>query len=75
MVICNKKSKRNADLILRAKLVIAIRNRKQLRIKTQKDLIFVADKINSVGDYNSSPGGCRLSVCMCPHFFSRFTMG
>ena len=42
-------------------------------------LIFVADGINSVGDYNSSPGGCRLSVCLCvcvcPHFFSRFTMG
>ena len=25
---------------------------------------FVADGINSVGDYNSSPGGCRLSVCV-----------
>ena len=41
--------------------------------------IFVADGINSVGDYNSFPGGCRLSVCLCvsvcPHFFSRFTMG
>ena len=39
--------------------------------------IFVADGINSVGDYNSPPGGCRLSVCLCvcPHFFSRFTIG
>ena len=38
---------------------------------------FVADGINSVGDYNSPPGGCRLSVCVsvCPHFFSRFTIG
>ena len=40
-------------------------------------LFFVADGINSVGDYNSSPGGCCLSVsvCVCPHFFSRFTIG
>ena len=40
---------------------------------------FVADGINSVGDYNSPPGGCRLYVCVClyvcPHFFSRFTIG
>ena len=28
-------------------------------------IIFVADGINSVGDYNSPPGGCRLSVCVC----------
>ena len=28
-------------------------------------MIFVADGINSVGDYNSPPGGCRLSVCVC----------
>ena len=27
-------------------------------------IIFVADGINSVGDYNSPPGGCRLYVCM-----------
>ena len=36
--------------------------------------IFVADGINSVGDYNSPPGGCRLSVCLCvclsPLFFT-----
>ena len=34
--------------------------------------IFVADGINSVGDYNSSPGGCRLCVCLfvcVPTFF------
>ena len=35
---------------------------------------FVADGINSVGDYNSPPGGCRLSVCVClcvsPLFFT-----
>ena len=35
---------------------------------------FVADGINSVGDYNSSPGGCRLcvclSVCVSPLFFT-----
>ena len=33
-------------------------------------VVFVADGINSVGDYNSPPGGCRLYVCMCvPTFF------
>ena len=37
--------------------------------------IFVADGINSVGDYNSSPGGCRrrrrrLSVSLSPLFFT-----
>ena len=35
-------------------------------------LLFVADGINSVGDYNSSPGGCPLCVCVCvsvPTFF------
>ena len=37
--------------------------------------IFFADGINSVGDYNSSPGGCRRRLCVCPHFFSGFTMG
>ena len=31
--------------------------------------LFVADGINSVGDYNSSPGGCRLCVCLSPPFF------
>ena len=30
-----------------------------------KNAIFVADGINSVGDYNSPPGGCRLCVCLC----------
>ena len=38
--------------------------------------LFVADGINSVGDYNSPPGGCRLSVCLfvcvCPHLFFTF---
>ena len=35
------------------------------------DEIFVADRINSVGDYNSSPGGCCVCVCVCvsPPFF------
>ena len=39
--------------------------------------LFVADGINSVGDYNSPPGGCRRRrVCVCvPTFFSRFTIG
>ena len=37
-------------------------------------VVFVPDRINSVGDYNSPPGGCRLSVCVClcvcvPTFF------
>ena len=32
--------------------------------------VFVADGINSVGDYNSSPGGCRRRVCVrVPTFF------
>ena len=31
-------------------------------------LFFVADGINSVGGYNSPPGGCRLYVCV-PTFF------
>ena len=54
-------------------------------VSQAEKMIFVANGINSVGDYNSSPGGCRrrrrLSVCLtvcvsvCPHFFSRFTMG
>ena len=38
------------------------------------DVFFVPDGINSVGDYNSPPGGCRLSVCVCvsvsPLFFT-----
>ena len=38
--------------------------------------IFVADGINSVGDYNSPPGGCRhRRRRVCPHFFSCFTIG
>jgi len=40
--------------------------------------VFVADGINSVGDYNSPPGGCRVfvSVSVCvPTFFSCFTIG
>ena len=36
--------------------------------------LFVADGINSVGDYNLPPGGCRLYVCMyvcvSPLFFT-----
>ena len=37
--------------------------------------IFVADGINSVGDYNSPPGGCRrrrrrVSVFVSPLFFT-----
>ena len=35
-------------------------------------LFFVADGINSVGDYNSPPGGCRRRrrrVCVSPPFF------
>ena len=36
--------------------------------------VLVADGINSVGDYNSPPGGCRLSVCLSvclsPLFFT-----
>ena len=39
--------------------------------------IFVADGINSVGDYNSPPGGCRVFVCLClcvsPPFFQERT--
>ena len=35
--------------------------------------VFVADGINSVGDYNSPPGGCRVfvsvSVSVSPPFF------
>ena len=35
-------------------------------------LFFVADGINSVGDYNSPPGGCRVFVCLfvSPLFFT-----
>ena len=40
---------------------------------------FVADGINSVGDYNSPPGGCRRRrrrrrrrVSVCPHLFFTF---
>ena len=35
-------------------------------------IFVVADGINSVGDYSSSPGGCRLCLCVCvcvPTFF------
>ena len=32
-------------------------------------LFFVADGINSVGDYNSPPGGCRVCLCLSPLFF------
>ena len=31
----------------------------------QIEYFFVADGINSVGDYNFSPSGCRLCVCVC----------
>ena len=46
----------------------------EIEEKDIKPDVFVADGINSVGDYNSSPGGCRLSecvsVCVCvPTFF------
>ena len=47
--------------------------RKMYLTAPDRTKIFVADGINSVGDYNSPPGGCRL--CVCPHFFSRFTIG
>ena len=44
-------------------------------LSSDRDL-FVADGINSVGDYNlSRVGVVCLFVCVCPHFFSRFTMG
>ena len=39
--------------------------RLELSSTLSSSLFFVADGINSVGDYNSSQGGCRLSVCLC----------
>ena len=37
----------------------------QVSSKNDQLNVFVADGINSVGDYNSPPGGCRLYVSVC----------
>ena len=49
-------------------VIIVIYEKENMRTKCV--FVFVADGINSVGDYNSSPGGCRLYVYVSPLFFT-----